>query len=344
MLLDDGSVVPSFLAVRSGPGLNGYELAMSDSALRVGRVVAVHPPDADSNTNKKFYEYDVKVDAVAAGTHTEVIYPRCQVSNLFAGVADFMRWRPRIGSQSASVDGSPVSTGSRVYLLCVNGNAKQGVIIGGENHAASAKDTGSPFVAEFLGINIDINADGDLNIWHRGKTKADGTLADKDELKSNTFFTMDKTGDIILSTGKDGDNILRLDAQKKAVRIQATKGDVAVVAGEHMKIASKGMLVGDATDATLMGQTYRDSQQRLHTTIMPQFQAVANALQTASVALNAVATAHATPVIGPVVGAPAVATAATAIMVASQALMQVVIALQEFETKGPYLSKKNKSD
>src|SRR5258706_15940733 len=113
MVLPDGTIVPNFLSISAGD-ISGFERAMNDIHFKVGRVVSIHSPQSDTNTNGKFYEFDVAVDDVNHGSHTEILYPRCQLSNFFGGVADFFRWKPRLGTESTSPDGTVVSTGSRV--------------------------------------------------------------------------------------------------------------------------------------------------------------------------------------------------------------------------------------
>lgn len=348
MRLNDGTVIPNYLDVRNNPGDSGFQRAMTDYGLHVGRIIASHPPSADTNTNKKFWEYDVKVDLVANGTHTEVVYPRCQLANTFGGVADFMRWTPRLGAQSTNEDGTAISTGSRVYLMCVNGNTRSGVIIGGQNHVANTSDPqedgAALFVGEFNGIRIEVSKDGNLTILHRGATNPDGTVIDDDSTKNGTSIVLNQNGDIKLSTGADGNNTVWLDSQNKKIIVDADEL-VEIEASGNVKIKSAGVLIGAATDNTMLGSTFRKDLSDCNSTLISGLLTISNLILTAAIGITTAAAAHATPITGPVVGAPSLAAAGAALQSTVPTVNQMMLALQTLEAKSAgHLSTKNKSD
>src|SRR5277367_958965 len=122
MLLDEGAVIPHGIA----PFRNndGYTKTLEDTSLRVGRVVKFYDPSDAQNVSKKFIEYDVEVNyANRDGPYIKTVYSHCTVSSLFGSVADYIRWTPRI----ANVDqNNQIMYGSRVLVLCINGNSRFG--------------------------------------------------------------------------------------------------------------------------------------------------------------------------------------------------------------------------
>lgn len=348
MQLNDGTIIPNFLDARTDAGPSGFQRSMSDLGLRVGRVIASHPPSAETNTNKKFWEYDVKVDLVSNGTHTEVVYPRCQLANSFGGVADFLRWTPRLGAQSTTEEGSAISTGTRVFLMCINGNTRSGIILGGQNHVASPadpEDDVSVLVSEFNGIRIEISAEGDLTITHKGATNPDGTVVDEDDSKNGTSIKMNSDGDIILSTGADGSNVVQLDSQNKKIVIDSKEDNVEIKAANNVTIESAGVLTGSASDFTMLGSTFRRDLSSCNNTLISGLLTLSNLILTAAVGITTAAAAHATPVTGPVVGAPSLTAAGVALQSAVPTINQMMVALQTLEAQAAgHLSTKNKSD
>ncbi len=61
-----------------------------------------------------------------AGVVNQILYPRAIVSSLFGGVADYVRWTPRIDDKELD---SGISLGSKVLLLCVNANTRSAYIV-----------------------------------------------------------------------------------------------------------------------------------------------------------------------------------------------------------------------
>lgn len=361
-VFDDGTVVPSFLSVRSGPGPSGFARNMMEVMLREGLVIAAHAPSADTNTNGKVWEYDVRIDHVDAGTHTEIVYPRARIATSFGGVADFFRWKPRLGTKATTDEGNIFSTGSRVYVMCVNGNTQSAIIVGGAQHpvaGADPEDEDAPLmVFAFNGIRAEIHPNGDFMLRHDGATDSEGKIVDDDKTKAGTSIIMDAAGDVIVSTGADAKNSIRLDSQGKRIHITG-EDEVEVEAAGNVKIRSSGVLTGAATDATMMGTTYRTAQQAMHQTVIPLLTSLSGLIATAGAGVAAaggsIATAagfHAIPVAGPIIGAAplgagagSLATAGVALSTAAPLVMSIMVAIQGFEAGDlTYLSKKNKSD
>jgi hypothetical protein len=354
--LFDGTVLPSFMKVLEGAGPTGTDLSLNDYRIHVGRVVAIHGPNQSTNNNRKFFEYDVEVDV---GGGVKKIYPRCVMSDPFGGFADYVQWTPRL-SHGTDETGSKVDYGSRVFVLCINGHASRGIIIGGAKHHALPKesqDEGHHFVAVFNGVRMKINSLGELELLRNGPTFSDGTLTEEDQ-EDEAYIKLNDLGDIELTVGKEVDATVYLDSENQRVLIEA-QDEVIVNAGGNTKIESAGLLVGDATDATMLAETFRQQQQILHNTIIPLLIQLASLLATAGGATAAAGASlgvagglHVIPIAGPMVGAPAVvaagtalATAGSSIAAAAPLVSQIMAAIQAFEALSEaYLSKKNRND
>lgn len=345
-MLGDGSVVPSFLNVQvSNPHESAYARGVSDSFLRCGRVSKVYNPDDDGNQSKKFFEYDVEVDYYeGSGSYSKLVYPRARIASVFGAVGDYTHYTPRIVSQQDT----QINQGSLVLVLCVNGDSRQAVIVGGIAHPSLPKEDpndGHHLGFEFNGINVDINKDGTLTLVHKGATDPDGTVQNDTDQTNGTSIQLDENGDIWLQTGKNGDNVVHLDSQNVKIRVDATQGDVEINAQANVKITSQGVLTGTATDHTMMGDTYRNAEKTLHNKLQVAFTNLQSALSTIATQLGAAGTAMLIPTTGPVAAAPLVSAAAGGASTAAGLCSQMAQAITDFEAQSaPYLSAKNKSD
>lgn len=353
--LFDGTVLPSFMKVLEGAGPTGSDLSLNDYRIHVGRIVAIHGPGQSSNNNRKFFEYDVEVDV---GGGVKKVYPRCVMADPFGGYADYVQWTPRL-SHGTDESGSRVDYGTRVFVLCLNGHTSRAVIIGGAKHHALPKETqedGHHFVAVFNGVKISVNSEGELELNRKGPTFSDGTPTGDEAQEAYIHFN--NLGDMELGAGADSQALIYLDSQNKRILIEG-EDQVKVNAGGNVTVESAGLLVGDATDATMLAETYRIQEQILHDTIIPLLIQLAALLATAGgstaaagASFGVAAGVHVIPIAGPIVGAPAIAAAAAALAAAGSAISaaaplvsQIMAAIQNFESQSlRYLSKKNRND
>src|SRR6266700_1325356 len=193
-VLEDGSVIPSYLrGSDSSSQILGSQYSVSDWQLRVGEIIQAYDVDDPSNRNGKYIEYDVSVShSNLGGGFTNITYPRCRVHSLFGGVADFLRWTPRIDNGG---DGQS-SLSSKVLLLCPNGNNRFALIIGGYPHPETTRqDTkfdDHDLFFEYNGLNVNINNDGDLTLTHKGATDNSGAIIDSSN--GNSYISMTSDG------------------------------------------------------------------------------------------------------------------------------------------------------
>ena len=128
-------VLPHYLEMRppSGDG------AFGNMVMRVGEVQELIPPDDPRNLSKKFIEYRVLVQHLDGETLTGTSreYAHCVLINPFGGLADRAFWLLRADSKR---DDTGLGKGSKVLMMCVNGEHNSAVILGGVRYETDAGD------------------------------------------------------------------------------------------------------------------------------------------------------------------------------------------------------------
>lgn len=368
-ILDDNSVIPSYLGIRD----QGFDMDpgnMTNLALRPGEVREIIYPDDKRSVTGRFTEYMVEVqESDGNGPGTSTRYANCIVSNLFGSFADILTFTLRadkVGDQETGI-----GTGSKVLVLCVNGKTTQGVIIGGsrdtgtETQRVDKKDDGHNLKFAFNGIHVGINKDGELRVEYYGATDANGDLlSSADSNASGSSLVFSKDGSVKVFTAA-GDQFIHLDHKNKKIDIHANKewnvtsdDTIDLTATGQMTLTAKtcsidmddrafirtaGLYVGTASDATLLGETFRRNQGQMHTTMSSTLDSLGGLISTAATNLQVAATLLKIPVAGPALSSVPLQLAATALNGAGPMFNALSAAIKTFEA-GNYLSTKNKSD
>jgi hypothetical protein len=333
-VLRDGIVIPNFLSVTdSSESVEGWNRQFTDYSLRVGRVIQAYSGGSGRNINKDIL-YDVEiVHSDGDGGFAPLIFSKCQVASLFGGIADYIKWTPRIANFNPDTQ---IGLGSRVLLLCTNANRTSAYIIGGiphpEDKTVETFSNNHHFKAEFNGVNFNVNNDGDLVIQHRGATKEDGSIIST--TGSNTFLSFDKEGFITFGVmDKDVNNHPTLDPEKPFFELDKNQAQVTLA-------AKNGFTLNGNKEAFLQSTTYRQQQQQMHSTVMNLLSSLSQLLQTVSLALITAGIAHQTPITGPVIGSGQIVTAGHTINEAASVVTQIQSAINSFEQQADsYLSK-----
>ncbi len=338
----DGSRIPSFLGSSCTTYNDVGSMGFGNTTLRAGEVQKIIYPDDDENISKVFLEYRVSVGERDGSTPgASRIYGNCYVANLFGGVADTFTYTLRPSSQK-NVDAYGIGLGSKVLILCINGEYGQAVILGGVRMGSGSdgltvnipdkKENGHNLQFEFNGLSASINKDGELTITFSGATDAAGTYAEGVD-KNNDGSTVQFTKDGSVSMGHDSESVVANWGNHR----------VELAASSNITLKSKGVLTGDATDFTILGETYRHSEDSMLQGILEALDKASAAMVLSAQALNVAATALTANT--PIVAGPAVATAAQALTSAATPLAQASGAISGFLLDAEsYLSKKNKSD
>lgn len=258
----EGTVPPSFLqTMNAGRPMQ----QMRGLPLRQGRVIKVHKPKDDSNRSKRFFEYDVSIDDGSEHSpNTRYTIHNCWMLSRFGGAADFSRSTPRPIDASRKHDASDegFGYGNRVLVLCINGSAFGGVILGGVQHTLGEVDDdsrGHHHIDQFNGVRHEVDNDGQLHITFRGATKVDGSLEDRavkdathDDVTKRTGWHLLKDGSIRFNTVAD-EQLIALDHASHIIKVVANK-DYNILSQGTFTWESKGsafLTVGDAYGVTV---------------------------------------------------------------------------------------------
>jgi hypothetical protein len=274
--LEDGSVIPSQYSVeRAG----NYGDSWQNPVLRVGEVQEVIYPDDIRSISKRVIEYRVSVQHhdTAMNTSSKRDYLNCFLINPLGGLADKFHYTLRgenSSNRSKRENGTgAVGKGSKVLVLCINGNHRNAIIIGGVRDKADTYDKdnntkdqnlGHHLHFVFNGLDCWINKDGELSVACGGATKIDGTVDDSVQtavvgtkiqmLKDGTFQVSTKDGEEVLVLDRknhklelhtaNSEQYFRLDHGNHKVQLQAKNELDMTVTDGRVKIKSKGVDVG----------------------------------------------------------------------------------------------------
>jgi len=358
-------VTPSYLESRFMGGTSRSPMQDETFQLLMGEVKEIIPASSPKSLSRKYLEYNVEVQYREAGGPTSLVtFSNCLLINSLAGVADKNHFTLRSDKRAPDVDQTN-TTGAKVLLLCIQGNAGQAFIIGGVREDAGGDKADHHYFFEFNGAQATINKDGELQIRYRGATKVDGKLADSanaDAEGSTVIFNKD--GGIKLYT-KDEKQFIFLNHKDKKLEILADEewnvkvnkklifeaGDDISVTGkkacsieikDNITVLSSGVLVGAATDYWLLANAYRAGETAMMQKLSGLLKTIQSQMQTAGASLAAAAGANSSS------GSSAVTPfnmAAAALNACGPLFAQMADAVDTFESGADsYLSKKNKND
>lgn len=328
--------IPSFLSSLNESGVGDPGL-YTNFLLRIGEVKEIIYPDSKQSISKRTIEYNVAVQHKDYQLNTGYVrtYNNCIVFNLFGGLADKLVYTLRTDpNRNNTKDG--LGQGSKVLLLCINGEHAQAVIIGGLRDAKDldeenqkAKELGHHFQLLFNGIEYLVNKEGEFSLTYNGKTKADGKNEDGvSDSAIGSKLSISKNGNIAFVTKSNAEEIT-LDHDNKKIILKA----------------NQGIKIGQATDSFLKGTTYRNAQLSFHNQLTTAFTQLQTQMLVAAASLQAAGASMITPITGAVAAAPTVTAAAVALNLVSTALGQIVSAISSFEGQSAkFLSNTNSSD
>jgi phage gp45-like len=180
------------------------------------------------------------------------------------GNADTFRARYRpdksVLNQKSQKDYGP-GRGSKVLLLCINGENHNAVIIGGISDQASPDDSeenGHCLHFNFNGVDVNINNDGELLIEYQGATKNDGELRDDvDEKAVGTSIHIKKNGNVeIADSVQDGDNVVA----KNFIVLDHENSKLDITAAQTVNVTAPRVNLGgsDASSPVPLGDKLTD--------------------------------------------------------------------------------------
>lgn len=355
--MNDNTIIPSYL----GSSNRGEETVLTKTdnpLLRVGEVKKIIYPDKPESISKQFIEYAVEVVSKDGNSpSTTTFYVGCLLSNVFGGWADRLNYTLREDKKTQETNENVYGVGSKVLILCVNGDTDNAVILSGVPDTGTQpeqKETnqGHNLFFEFNGVQFTINKDGELKLVFRGATNTDGTLKDGAvEEAEGSYVQINKEGDIKVATPEDNQFLLINHKDKKIEILAQTehntvvKGEVNLTADNDVNIKSSGVKIGDATDYMLLASTYRQNEIKLHSQLMANLATLTSLINTASASITTAATLNAVPMTGGGLAAVPFGAAGVALGSAGPIFSSMMSAIQAFETQAAaYLSVKNKND
>jgi len=187
----------SLLAYADEKVVGHHDTKYNNPFLRVGTVVKIIKPSDKRNQSKLVYEYDVVcVEKKGAGGMTQVQYRNCIQASSFGSAVDFTYSRLiAVKNKDEILNGTfkKAHEGAQVLLLMVDGFIENPIIIGTLPNSNQKKqpEDGS-FAFQYNDVNLTIGDDKSLTLSF---------------LKTNTIFSIDKTGTISLSL-KDGPTMI----------------------------------------------------------------------------------------------------------------------------------------
>jgi phage baseplate assembly protein gpV len=249
----DNDIIPAFYSLAPAIGGTVSINAWGNNQLRQGEVKRVISPNDKDSLSKMFYEYDVLVAHRVNQGVINKLYHNCYLINSFAGLADKSYFTLRASDiQDGSAKGG---NGSRVLLLCLDGNENQAFIVGGMK---SPKDPdkgeakGHHLLFEFNGVLFEINDDGSWAITNKGKTDIKGEADDKRDTKgAGTKVKVEANGNFVVTTPNS--QTIKVDNKANTIDIEsATK--INVKASQVDLDASRVNLGSAATFSNVLGE------------------------------------------------------------------------------------------
>ncbi len=210
-------VTPSYLGTRPMGGTEDAPTHAGTFQLLVGEIKEIIEPTDKKSLSKLYKEYHVDVQhREGVGPVATVRFPNCQIINLFGGTADKFMYTLRPDPKDPESKKS-ATTGSKVLMLCLNGNGGLAYIVGGIREDKVADEKGHNLKFSFNGITFDINNDGELKLALTGATLVDGK-PDKDKGadpdKITTTVEIKKDGNLKVYT-KDEKQFIHIDHANK---------------------------------------------------------------------------------------------------------------------------------
>ena len=230
-------VIPSIYGIETvGGGHHNGTLPMSNIKLRYGEVKKeILPTDKDSRS-RKYREYEVLVQQYEAGGATHRMYHNCMVLNSLCSLAD----HSDMALRTSDKPDYQLGNGSRVFILCTEGNDSRAVIIGGPQQRNDTSK-GIHRETEFNGVNFQVQDDGSWTIINKGKTDNLGAMhpnADKDG--AGTQVTVKANGDLVIATPNN----------KCQIEVLHKSGDINITSSDNVTIKTNDATI-DASTATV---------------------------------------------------------------------------------------------
>lgn len=233
-----GSVLPSSLFTEDEmKGISSFNKRYRNFGLKMGSVINIIETDDPRNTTGMFPEYDVAVvEKELDVSYSLVVYRNCIRTDGLGGKAEYIDFKLRAPTESGEEGNQDMNkhNGSIVLLNCLDGTSTQAVITGSVQHPERQnildKEKGHAFIAEFNGLQIQIDQEGAFSVVFQGATDNDGKPLKQDV--GGSFFKITENGS--LEIGDDNGEIIVLDKENQELIVTAKK-NAKIEIGEELE-------------------------------------------------------------------------------------------------------------
>jgi hypothetical protein len=258
--LRNGTVLPSGLLTHDvRVSKEAFKKTFQNFTLKSGIIVASYAVGEENNLSKLYTEYDV----LAFEQHENKgavpsYYFNCPLASSLGSIADYFEMNLRPLEKQTTQGTVPTPSGqdgSCVLLLCLNGLSDTAIIVGGSQHPdrpTNLTTTDPHLVAEYNGVNIEVNMDGSTALTFKGATDNSGVPTDPSQ--GNTVVTIETDGSfevshktITFALAKDGTVTLTTTGE---VNITAT-GNVNMTTQGNVDIKASGTATIDSPTINL---------------------------------------------------------------------------------------------
>lgn len=245
---NDGSITPHYQRTATHSFINSSEW-MNNGLLHPGEVVdIIYPNDPRSNSGI-FIEYQVVVVVRNGSGLSSTTYNGCLPVNPFGGGQDTNKFTFRKQTQILNASAN-TGNGSKVLILCVNGETNSAMIVAGiddpANYTAESASAGHNWNWTFNGITQHVYDNGQYTFTFQG-----ATISDTTNPNGGTFCTWDTDGGITWDT-------------TTGLQLQLNKSSQSLLLGST-----------NAVEAVVLGTTYRTAQIAMNNAIVAAAEACA---------------------------------------------------------------------
>jgi hypothetical protein len=271
--LKNGTVLPSGLLSHNASGImEGFKKTFQNKSLKAGIVTQSYAPTDPGNISKLFPEYDVLAFEQNEDKGSTVsIYRNCPLAASIGNIADYfeMTLRPLEKQTTKGTVPSPSGQdGSIVLLLCLNGMADTGIIVGALGHPdrpTNIVGTEPQLFGEYNGVAVAVNTDGSTNLTFKGATDSYGNPTNTSQgntvvsiatdgsfqvQHSTITFTLSKSGDATLTTS--GNTTI----QCENANINCSEANIAATGTASIEGSSIN-LGANAAQAAILGNAFK---------------------------------------------------------------------------------------
>lgn len=246
------SVISSYFRTVGKP--TGKDVKMLGAKVYVGQVERVHFTDDATNVSKQFVEYDVSVRDENGG---QTIYKNVRAEGPLGGSNDFSEiilepnefpFRGKLNTSNIFSN----KNGTLVYLAFRDNSLDKPYIEGCVDHPrapSAVRSDGIRYLAQFRGVEFNINKEGELIITYNGGKSADGS--NPRASTAPTTVKIDQNGDFSITNNKNHQFTISRNDSKITISVPNNTFEIDQTAGTITSTNANGKIFKLDTHQTL---------------------------------------------------------------------------------------------